>query len=144
MRYDKDIVANARILSANELAQIVDANARPKPAHSDFELPSWMWGVMLGGYVTFFAGLFAATAGEGRAVFAIVISILYTAMFFGTARILSKVDERRVGAFTRTAGTLKTQTGPMDLGSVAGQVLTIPLLLGFFGIAIALIAAIVM
>jgi len=143
MRYDRDFVAEARIVSASELSQIVDTATGVRPEHSDFELPSWIWGVMLGGYATFFAGLFAATAGAGRAVFAIVISVLYTAMFFGTARILAGVDGRRVGAFNRSGGKLNTWTGPMDIGSVAGQVLTIPLLLGFFGISIAVIAAIV-
>ena len=82
-----------------------------------------------------------AYVGWGRV--ALVISILYTVMFFGTARILANLDGRRVGAFNRSGGKLQTWTGPMDLGSVAGQVLTIPLLLGFFGVAIAIISAIV-
>lgn len=141
MRYDRDIVADARIVSANELAQIVDAATAVGPEHSDFELPRWIWGVMFGGYATFFAGLIGATAGGGRAVFAIVISILYILMFFGTARILANVDQRRVGAFTRSGGKLQTWTGPMDIRSVAGQVLAVPVLLGFFGIAIAVITA---
>lgn len=143
MRYERDFVTDARVVSHGELAQIVDAASPAKPAHSDFEFPRWVWGVMFGGYATFFAGLIAATAGEGRAAFAIVISMLYTAMFFGTARLLGNLDGRRVGAFNRTGGKLQTWTGPMGIGSVAGQVLAIPLLLGFFGIAIAVITAIV-
>ncbi|GGD87719.1 hypothetical protein GCM10011515_04170 [Tsuneonella deserti] len=143
MRYERNIAADARIVSPGELAQIVDAAAPVLPEHSDFELPAWMWGTMLGGYAVFFAGLISATAGEGKAAFAIVISIFYTAMFFGTARILANLDGRRVGAFTRGGGDLKTWTGPMSMGSVAGQILAIPLLLGFFGIAIAIITAIV-
>ena len=113
------------------------------PEHADFEFPRWIWAVMLGGYATFLGGLFAATAGEGRAVFAVLISGLYMAMFFGTARVLAKVDGRRVVAFDRTGGMLNTWTGPMSIGSVAGQVLVLPVLLGFFGVAIAMISAIV-
>lgn len=144
MRYDSEFVANARIVSANELAQVVDAAAPVRPEHSDFELPRWIWGTMFAGYATFFAGVIAATAGEAKAAFAIAISIFYTVMFFGTARILANVDGRKVGAFTRTGGKLQTSTGPMDLGSVAGQVLAIPAILGFFGVAIAIITAFVM
>lgn len=143
MRYERNIVAEARIVSADELAQIVDAAAGVRPEHSDFELPGWIWGTMFAGYAIFFAGLIAATAGDGKTAFALVISILYTVMFFGTARILANLDGRRVGAFNRSGGKLQTWTGPMGLGSVAGQVLTIPLLLGFFGVAIAIISAIV-
>jgi hypothetical protein len=143
MRSERDIVAEARIVSADELAQIVDAAAGVRPEHSNFEFPRWIWGTMFAGYAIFFAGLIAATAGDGKAAFALVISILYTVMFFGTARILANLDGRRVGAFNRAGGKLRTWTGPMDLGSVAGQVLTIPLLLGFFGVSIAIISAIV-
>lgn len=144
MRYSQDLVGDARIVSANELAQIVDTAASVGPEHSDFELPGWMWGVMLGGYATFFAGLTAASAGEARASFAIVIAVFYTAMFFGTASALANLDGRRKGPFTRTGGKLNTWTGPMEMGSVAGQVLILPVLLGFFGVAIAIISAAVM
>lgn len=143
MRYERDIAADARIVSPSELAQIVDAATVALPEHSDFEFPTWVWGTMFGGYATFFAGLIAATAGEGKAAFAIVVSMLYTVMFFGTARILANLDGRRVGAFNRGGRPLQTWTGPMSTGSVAGQVLVLPLLLGFFGVSIAVITAIV-
>ena len=88
-------------------------------------------------------GLLGATAGGGRAASAIAISAFYVAMFFGTARVLANVDNRRVGVFNRTGGRLNTWTGPMDTRSVAGQVLVLPVLLGFFGVAIAIVSAIV-
>ena len=143
MRYTQDFAAEARIVTGDELATLIDAPAPALPEHADFEFPGWIWGVMLGGYGTFVAGLLGATAGEGRAEFAIAISAIYIAMFFGTARVLANVDRRRVGAFNRTGGALRTWTGPMDIGSVAGQVLVLPVLLGFFGVAIAVISAIV-
>ena len=142
MRYTQDFAAEARIVTAEELATLT-APAPVQPEHSDFEFPRWIWAVMLGGYGTFLGGLLGATAGEGRAEFAILISSFYIAMFFGTARVLANVDRRRVGAFNRTGGKLNTWTGPMDIGSVAGQVLVLPVLLGFFGVAIAVISSIV-
>ena len=142
MRYTQDFAGDARIVTADELATLV-APAPPLPEHSDFEFPRWIWAVMLGGYGTFLGGLLGATAGNGRAEFAILISAVYIAMFFGTAKVLANVDGRRVGAFNRSGGKLGTWTGPMDIGSVAGQVLVLPVLLGFFGVAIAVISAIV-
>lgn len=142
MRYNQDLLAQARIVTADELATL--ATQRPaQPEHSDFEFPGWIWAVMLGGYGAFLGGLLGATAGNGRAEFAIAISAIYVAMFFGTARVLANVDGRRIGAFNRTGGKLNTWTGPMGVRSVAGQVLVLPVLLGFFGVAIAMIAAIV-
>jgi hypothetical protein len=142
MRYTQDFAAEARLVTAEELAALVSPGP-VWPEHSDFEFPRWMWAGMLGGYATFLGGLLAATSGEGRAVFAIIISAIYIAMFFGTARMLANVDARRVGAFNRTGGKLNTWTGPMGIGSVAGQVLVLPVLLGFFGVAIAVISAVV-
>ncbi len=142
MRYTQDIAAEARIVTSEELATLV-APAPAMPEHSDFEFPRWIWAIMLGGYGTFLGGLLGATAGDGRAEFAIAISAVYLAMFFGTAYLLAGVDGRRVGAFNRTGGKLNTSTGPMGIGSVAGQVLVLPVLLGFFGVAVAVISAIV-
>lgn len=141
MRYSPDLAAEARIVPSDELA-LLAAPAPALPEHSDFEFPRWIWAVMLGGYGTFLGGLLGATAGSGRAEFAIVISAVYLVMFFGTARILANVDTRRVGAFNRAGGKMNTSTGPMAIGSVAGQVLVLPVLLGFFGVAIAIISAI--
>ena len=142
MRYIQDFSAEARIVTADELAKLVSPGP-VLPEHSDLEFPRWIWAVMLGGYGTFLGGLLGATAGGGRAEFAIAVSAIYVAMFFGTARVLANVDGRRVGAFNRTGGKLNTWTGPMGTGSVAGQVLVLPVLLGFFGVAIAIISAFV-
>lgn len=145
MRHDPNFVAEAQVVAPDELAQIIDAASPFRPAHSDFEMPGWIWGVMLAGYGIFFAGLVGATVGEASAAFAITISILYTAMFFGTAFVLGNLDGRKVGAFTKSAGgKLQTPAGPMALGAVASQMLVIPIVLGFFGIAIAVISAVVM
>lgn len=144
MRYDREIFTNAKIISGNELAQIAEAVSGFEPAHSDFEFPRWIWGVMFAGYATFFAGLLAGTARDGKTAFAIVISILFAVMFFGTASILANIDRRCVGAFSLSGGKLQTCTGPMGLTAVAGQVLAIPVLLGIFGIVIAIIRAVVM
>lgn len=142
MRHSEDFIAKSRIVTVDELATLA-APGPALPEHSDFEFPRWVWAVMLGGYGTFLGGLLAATAGNGRAEFAIAISAIYVAMFFGTACVLANIDGRRVGAFNRSGGKLQTLTSPMDTRSVAGQVLVLPVLLGFFGVAIAVIRAIV-
>jgi hypothetical protein len=141
MRHTQDISAKARIAAADQLASLIEKPAPAAPEHSDFEFPHWVWVTMLAGYGTFLGGLLGATAGSGHAAFAIFISVFYIAMFFGTANVLASVDGRRVGAFNRTGGNLNTLTGPMSIGSVAGQVLVLPVLLGFFGVAIAVIGA---
>ncbi|RYG85050.1 MAG: hypothetical protein EON59_13045 [Alphaproteobacteria bacterium] len=143
MRYIQDFAAEARIVTADELARLV-APGPTLPEHSDFEFPRWIWAVMLGGYGTFLAGLLGATAGGGRAEFAIAISAFYIAMFFGTGCVMANVDGRRIGSFDRRGGILNTCTGPMDMRSVVGQVLVLPVLLGFFGVSIAVISAVVM
>lgn len=125
------------------LAQLAPADplpARAQPEHSDLELPGWIWGTMAACYALFFGGLLAGTGHDGEALFAIVISIGYAVMYFGTASLLvGQRPARRKSAFARGIGPLQTWTGPMDRTAVAAQILTVPACLAFFGIAIAII-----
>ncbi|MBU2587745.1 MAG: hypothetical protein KJ872_06480 [Alphaproteobacteria bacterium] len=52
------------------------------------EFPAWIWAVMLAGYGVFFACMILATGNDLHALFAIIVSIGYTVMFFGAASIL--------------------------------------------------------
>jgi hypothetical protein len=99
---------------------------------------------MIGSYIVFFMAIFVATGGERGANFAIVVSVLYTAMYFGTAKVLLNLGAKDVRPFTSRPGSvLQTWTGPMSHGAVAGQMLIVPVMIGFFAVAVAIIRAFV-
>ncbi|PKP97456.1 MAG: hypothetical protein CVT76_04460 [Alphaproteobacteria bacterium HGW-Alphaproteobacteria-15] len=108
-----------------------------------FQFPAWIWGAMLGCYAIFFLSVTLATGSGGRAVFAIVVSMLYTAMYFGLATVLSSIKGHEKPSPLAQGRPLQTWTGPMSSSAVAGQVLAIPLALVVFGIGILLIVVIV-
>lgn len=121
------------------------APARLQPEYVDLELPGWIWGTMALCYGAFFAGLLAATGRDGEALFAIAISLGYSAMYFGTGALLFGMNPPPApAAFTRGIGELQAWTGPMPLKAVAAQVLVVPACLALFGIAAPLIRAIVL
>ncbi len=91
---------------------------------SGFGFPGWIWRVFFGSYAVFFASLALATARDGYAIFLIVVSVLYTVMFFGTAAVLQGLGKGKPGGFECGAPMLDTWTGPMNTASVAAQVLT--------------------
>lgn len=111
------------------------------PPPTDFEMPRWVWSAMSAAYCVFFTGLAVATAHSGPAIFAIVISIGYTMMYFGTARILANVrPAEHKSDFARGRAPLMTWTGPMDRKAVAAQVLIVPACLALFGTGFAILA----
>lgn len=120
------------------------AAAPAQPEHRRFEIPGAVWGAMIGSYVLFFAAITMATGGSGHAVFAIVISILYTVMFFGLASIIA----RQAGPDARSpllrGEALPTWCGPMQAGAVYGQMLVVPAAVALFGVGIAVIVAAVL
>lgn len=101
-----------------------------------FQLPHWMWKAMAGCYVIFFMGVAAATGRDAGARLAIVISILYVVIFFGTVAILhrQKGDEQ-ASPLDRNDGMLDTWTGKMDSPTVAAQVLGVPVAFAVLGTA---------
>lgn len=109
-----------------------------------FQLPPRIWGAMLASYVVFFAAIAAATGGSGHARFAIVVSILYTAMFFGLARVGAGVSGTEAASPLDRGEALQTWTGAMDRKSVFAQVLVVPVTLAIFGLGISTIAAFVL
>ena len=128
------------------LAVVCSAEA-PHRRHgdpADLQMPRWIWGTMLLCFGIFFSGLIAATGRDGEALFALVISIGYTAMYFGSARIMLSVSPpRKSSAFARGLAPLQTWTGPMETTAVAAQLLTVPACLALFGIAVAVIRRVV-
>jgi hypothetical protein len=119
----------------------------PAPAQPEarrFELPRSVWAGMFASYAVFFAAITLATGAGGRAIFAIVISVLYTVMYFGLARVIA----RQAGPDGRSpllrGEPLPTWCGPMDAKAVYGQILVVPLAVALFGIGIAVICAVVL
>ena len=113
------------------------------PQNNGFELPRSLWIGMLGCYAVFFAAIATATSGSGRALFAIVVSIIYTAIYFGVARIGAKQAGREHPSPLSRGKPLHTWTGPMDAASVYGQVLIVPFAIACFSIAVLFVTFIV-
>lgn len=112
-------------------------------ANPGFQLPARIWKTMVACYAIFFVAIFAATGGSGVARFMIVVSVLYTVMFFGLARIGARQAGREERSPLDRGQPLSTSTGWMDARSVASQVLVVPVIIAFFGVSIAVIAGVV-
>lgn len=100
-----------------------------------FQLPGWIWRAMFASYGVFFLGIAAATGHDTATRLMLAISLLYTLIYFGTARILhAQKGTEHVSPLDRTDGVLQTWTGPMDSGTVAAQILAVPIGFAFLGL----------
>ena len=111
------------------------------PINHGFQFPRRLWGAMFACYAIFFAAIFLATGGSGPARFAIVVSALYTVVYFGVARIGARQAGREVGSPLDRGQPLATWTGPMSARAVYGQVLVVPIALVVFSVGVALVCA---
>ncbi|MFM5953080.1 MAG: hypothetical protein ACKOPE_02085 [Novosphingobium sp.] len=144
--------ANPHLTAAAErdAAQAALPSEAPRPNHwqfgesTDLEVPGWIWGIMIAYYGVFFAGLMLAAGHDAEAMFFLVISSGFAVMYFGTVRVLLGLRPvKEPSRFARGLEPLYTWTGPMNTGAVAAQILTVPLCLAFFGLAAAVIRAII-
>ncbi len=120
------------------------AAAPQQPEARMFELPATIWRVMIACYGIFLLALLGATSGA-HAGFAIAVAALYVAMFFGAARVMLRQSPPQPRSPIERQGTvLQTTYGPLKRAEVYGQVLIVPIAVAFFGVAIAVIAAVVM
>ncbi|WP_417818901.1 hypothetical protein [Tritonibacter scottomollicae] len=119
------------------------AAAPVAPRNAGYQLPRGVWTAMLACYAVFFGAIAIATGGSGPARFAIVVSVLYTMVYFGVARI----GARQAGAEDKSpldqGKMLDTWTGLMDKKAVYGQILIVPLAVAFFGLGILVITTFV-
>ena len=148
MLYEKDFVSDTHVIVSDsgysDVATSIAANAVAQPEKTDLEMPVSIWVTMFASYAVFFAGLIAATGRDGGTIFVIIISILYTLMYFGVASVLFNQNRpEQIALFARGLGPLITYTGPMDRHAVVGQILTIPLCLALFGIVMAVYRAMI-
>lgn len=121
----------------------VAENRQMLPCNAGYQFPAAVWGGMFAFYGIFFVAIFAATGGSGYARFAIVVSALYTVMYFGVARIIARQGGRRDISPLDQGQPLQTWTGPMSSKAVYSQVLIVPLVLAIFGIGMAIIIGLV-
>ncbi|ASK88387.1 hypothetical protein [Sphingorhabdus sp. SMR4y] len=141
-------VEGGQTLAAEINAEMQDVSRRYRgPVHESrtFELPAVVWVMMFGSYAVFFTALFIATGRDAAAVFALLISIAYTIMYFAAAAVLNHVSasERQALPPAVSASGMETQTGWMDNMAIYAQILTVPIVLALFGCAFAVIRALV-
>jgi hypothetical protein len=114
-----------------------------KPTHEvrTFDLPKSIWWTMFLAYAVFFLGITVATGRDRSALFMIVISASYAVMYFGTAAVMNAVGTH--GRPATVPSDIDTATGKLGYGAAFAQILTVPLVIAFFGCAIAVVRAIV-
>jgi len=137
---DMDVDVESELHSLDSLLQPMAAPPLP-PTNRGFQLPRRVWVTMLGCYATFFAAISLATGGSGPARFAIVISVIYTMIYFGVARIGTRQAGPEEPSPLEHGERLDTWTGLMDAKSVYGQVLIVPFAIAIFGISLLAIIA---
>lgn len=111
--------------------------------NAGFQLPREVWMAMLACYAVFFAAISIATGGSDPARFAIVVSVLYTAVYFGVARIGARQAGREAKSPLERGKMLDTWTGLMDKTAVYGQILIVPFAVALFGVSILIITVFV-
>jgi hypothetical protein len=137
-RFDEIHEAEAEFYSHAEPAADVAAAPIVQPG---FQLPAKVWAMMIGCYAVFLGGMAALVAGSGYAMFMVVISILYTLVFFTTSTLLANLAGEQDKSPLDRGQALPTWCGPMSSGAVYGQVLIVPAGIALFGTAVAVIGA---
>ena len=108
-----------------------------------FQLPGSVWLSLFGCYAFFITALAVAAGGSGPARLVLAISAFFMIAYFGTASILARVGPRdHVKA--DAAKPLQTMYGPLEMGAVRAQILTVPIAIASFGLAILVVASVVM
>ncbi|MEP2722567.1 hypothetical protein [Roseibium sp.] len=132
-----DVLVPLARMQANDNEAVV---APQQPEARMFEMPAAVWRAMIACYAVFLLALLGATGGA-HAAFAIVISVVYVAMFFGTAKVMLRQSppQPRCGLDRRDT-VLQTAFGPLTRGEVYAQVLIVPVGVALFGIAIAIVS----
>lgn len=140
------VASKARMIAGSLLNGIEMQDTRLKiPAvvagqQDGFQLPGWIWKSMLGCYAVFFMAIALATGRDGSALFAIAISVGYAVMYFGLGWWVSRIKGReRPSPLLEKGGVLQTWCGPMDMTSVAGQVLAVPACIALFALAVMIV-----
>lgn len=120
------------------------AAERAAPERPDgFQLPFSIWLSMFACYGTFIGALALATGGSGPAKLVLAISVGFMLAYFGVGSIIARQGSRDRKEASE-ARPLQTIYGPMSMGAVRAQILTVPIALVFFGMSILVISSVVM
>jgi len=84
-----------------------------------------------------------AAGGSGPARLVLAISAFFMIAYFGTVSILARQGDPDREQADR-AKPLQTIYGPLDIGAVRAQILTVPITVAAFGVAMLIIASMVM
>lgn len=121
----------------------IAAPSKPDPrpiVQPGFQLPASIWTMMGACYVIFFGAMAGLAADSGFALFMVLISALYTLMYFATGTILAALPGNLGRSPLDEGRPLPTWTGPMGKSAVMGQVLIVPFGIALFGTAVMLIS----
>ncbi|MFC4294415.1 hypothetical protein ACFO0A_05005 [Novosphingobium tardum] len=127
-----------------DVARIVDAPTRNTPVDRNFGMPTRLYGITVGSYLAFF-GVMAAGFQTRQLAIPMVIFTLYVVMAFGVPALWTRMQPDNPGApqtwreFRRRG--MQTGTGPIGAGDAIVQVLLLPVLVLFWGIAVVAVAA---
>lgn len=134
-----------RIADIGRDATITTALPRVK-VERNFGLPTWLYGATVAAYFGFLAVMSAAFMNPGL-VLPMAICVVYIVMAFGAPLMWTRfkpedTSRAMTGSQFRHRG-IHTDTGHLTAGEATVQVLILPVLILGFGVAVAIIAALV-
>jgi hypothetical protein len=112
----------------------------------NFGLPTWLYGATIAAYAGFLAVMSAAFMNASLVV-PMAICVVYLAMAFGVPMLWTRFKPEDTshalsGSQFRNRG-IQTDTGHLTANEASIQVLILPVLILFWGVAVAIIAAVV-
>ena len=119
----------------------ISAPPPPRREVRTFDTPKSIWITMFASYAVFFLGLTVATGRDSMTLMMIVISAGYAAIYFGTATVMNNVDQAARPKQVPT--TFSTHTGTISYWAGFAQIMTVPILIAAFSIAVAIIRSVV-
>lgn len=127
------------------LAAVSDAPPRTR-TERNFDLPVSLFVITVCSYLAFFA-VMAATFMTGELMIPMSIFVLTVLMIFGVPTMWTRMrPDDTSHALSWSAFSQKgivTQTGRLTAGEASAQVLVLPVLVVFWGVIVAIIAAVV-
>lgn len=129
-----------------QLAQIVGEPRQTTVVDRTFGLPAALFVMTVAAYFAFLGIMTAAFGGDGL-VIPMAICVVYVVMAFGVPALWTRIGpndgaQRMSWAAFQGRGVM-THNGPVSAGAAIAQVLILPLAVLIWGIAIAVIAAVV-